>query len=51
MNFDNYNQKEIEKIYDIYEKLKKYDNEKIKEALDKLNEIYYIRDILLKEKI
>ena len=51
MNFDNYNQKEIEKIYDIYEKLKKYDNEKIKEALDKINEIYYIRDILLKEKI
>ena len=45
------NQKEIEKIYDIYEKLKKYDNEKIKEALDKINEIYYIRDILLKEKI
>ena len=51
INFDNYNQKEIEKIYDIYEKLKKYDNEKIKEALDKINEIYYIRDILLKEKI
>ena len=51
MNFDNYNQKEIEKIYDIYEKLKKYDNEKIKEALDKINEIYYKRDILLKEKI
>ena len=51
MNFDNYNQKEIEKIYDIYEKLKKYDNEKIKESLDKINEIYYIRDILLKEKI
>ena len=51
VNFYNYNQKEIENFYDIYGIIKKYKNEKIKEAFDKIDNIYIIRDFLLKEKI
>ena len=51
IDFYNYNIKEIEKIYDIYEKLKEYEYNKIKEAFEKIDNIYLTRDILLKEKI
>ena len=51
VNFYNYNQKEIENLYDIYRIIKKYKNEKIKDAFDKIDNIYIIRDFLLKEKI
>lgn len=51
IDYYNYNIKEIEKVYDIYEKLKEYDYMKIKEAFDKIDNIYLIRDFLLKEKI
>ena len=51
LNFYNYNQKEIERIYDIYERIKKYKQRIIKEAFDKIDNIYFIRDILIKEKI
>ena len=51
LNFYNYNQKEIERIYDIYERIKKYKHRIIKEAFNKIDNIYFIRDILIKEKI
>ena len=51
IDYYNYNIKEIEKVYDIYEKLKEYDYMKIKEAFDKIDNIYLIRDFFLKEKI
>ncbi len=51
VNFYNYNQKELEKYYDIYVKIKQYSNKQIKEAFNKIEEIYIIREILLKEKI
>ena len=51
MNYYNYNQKEIEKIYDIYETLNKYEYSKIKLAYDKIDNIYYKRELLLIEKI
>ena len=51
LNFYNYNQKEIERIYNIYERIKKYKHRIIKEAFNKIDNIYFIRDILIKEKI
>ena len=51
IDYYNYNIKEIEKVYDIYEKLKEYDYMKIKEAFDKIDNVYLIRDFFLKEKI
>ena len=51
LNFYNYNQKEIERIYDIYERIKKYKSRIIKEAFNKIENIYFVRDILIKEKI
>ena len=51
IDFYNYNIKEIEKTYDIYEQLKEYEYQKIKEAFEKIDDIYLMRDFLLKEKI
>ena len=51
VNFYNYNKKELEKMYDIYEKLKKYEYKEIKKAFDNIDDIYIIRELLLKQKI
>ena len=40
IDFYNYNIKEIEKTYDIYEQLKEYEYQKIKEAFEKIDDIY-----------
>ena len=51
VNFYSYNKKELEKMYDTYEQLKKYEYKKLKQAFDKVDDIYLIREILLKQKI
>ena len=51
VNFYFHNPKELEKFYDIYQKLKQYDYKIIKEAFSKIDEIYIMREILIKEKI
>ena len=51
INFYDYNKEEIEATYDTYQKLKKYEHKKLKEAFEKIDDIYIIRDMLLKEKI
>ena len=51
VNFYSYNKKELEKMYDTYEQLKKYEYKKLIQAFDKVDDIYLIREILLKQKI
>jgi len=51
VSFYFYDPKELENFYDIYQKLKQYAYKTIKEAFGKIDEIYIMREILIKEKI
>ena len=46
-----YNQAEIEEFSRIYEKLKKYDLNRLLEAYSKVDGIYHLREVIIKDKI
>jgi hypothetical protein len=50
-NTNTYNQSEIEEISKIYEKLKKYDLNRLLEGYSKVDDIYHLREVIINDKI
>ena len=50
-NTNTYNQSEIEEISKIYEKLKKYDMNRLLEGYSKVDAIYHLREVIINDKI
>ena len=50
-NTSTYNQKEIEEFAKMYEKLRKYDLNKLLEGYSKVDAIYHLREVIINDKI